>query len=149
MKLIHSTLMHVRWKDLDAFNHVNNSKYLSYLEESRLEWMLATPGLSLNDPVYPVMVASQLNYRRPIHWPNDIRINLYAEKVGNTSVTIAHTMTDPNDDSILYCDGNITAVWVDGETHKPVALPDAVRKSGIEQEAAGSQPARAVAQIAA
>ena len=26
----------LRWRDLDAFNHVNNSKYLSYLEEARL-----------------------------------------------------------------------------------------------------------------
>ncbi|MBW3551311.1 MAG: ABC transporter permease subunit, partial [Proteobacteria bacterium] len=30
--------MPVRWRDLDAFNHVNNSKYLSYLEEARLRF---------------------------------------------------------------------------------------------------------------
>ena len=30
----------VRWRDLDAFNHVNNSKFLSYLEEARLRWMI-------------------------------------------------------------------------------------------------------------
>ncbi|MGO4780308.1 acyl-CoA thioesterase, partial [Lysobacter sp. 2RAB21] len=30
----------VRWRDLDAFNHVNNSQFLSYLEEARLRWMV-------------------------------------------------------------------------------------------------------------
>ena len=129
MKRIHSTLMPVRWKDLDAFNHVNNSKYLSYLEEARLEWMLATPGIALDDPTYPVMVASQLNYRRPIHWPNTVRIDLYAEKIGNSSVTIAHRIVAQDDSDVLYCDGNIVAVWVDGETHQPVALPAPVRES--------------------
>ena len=38
----------VRWRDLDAFNHVNNSKYLSYLEEARLQWMLTMPGQGLD-----------------------------------------------------------------------------------------------------
>ncbi|MDN5925229.1 MAG: thioesterase, partial [Xanthomonadales bacterium] len=27
----------VRWRDLDAFNHVNNSNFLTYLEEARLQ----------------------------------------------------------------------------------------------------------------
>ena len=30
----------VRWRDLDAFNHVNNSSYLTYLEEARLQWLV-------------------------------------------------------------------------------------------------------------
>lgn len=129
MKLIHSTMMPVRWRDLDAFNHVNNSTYLSYLEEARLEWMLATPDLSLQDATYPVMVASQLNYRRPIHWPNQVRIDLFAERIGTSSVTIAHRIVDSADSDILYCDGNIVAVWVDGQTHQPALLPDPVRNA--------------------
>src|SRR5690606_41378184 len=55
--------MPVRWRDLDAFNHVNNSKYLSYLEEARLHWMMTVPGMGMDDHVAPVVAAAQLNYR--------------------------------------------------------------------------------------
>lgn len=29
----------IRWRDLDAFNHVNNAVYLTYLEEARDSWL--------------------------------------------------------------------------------------------------------------
>jgi acyl-CoA thioester hydrolase len=29
----------IRWRDLDAFNHVNNAVYLTYLEEARDGWL--------------------------------------------------------------------------------------------------------------
>src|SRR3546814_7596641 len=28
----------LRWRDLDAFNHVNNSTFMTYLEEARIRW---------------------------------------------------------------------------------------------------------------
>lgn len=33
--LLYTASISVRWRDLDAFNHVNNSSYLTFLEESR------------------------------------------------------------------------------------------------------------------
>lgn len=36
--------MSVRWRDMDAMGHVNNAKYVSYLEEARVRWMLGVPG---------------------------------------------------------------------------------------------------------
>lgn len=120
---IFETPLHVRWKDLDAFNHVNNSKYLSYLEEARLIWMTSFTSLSLDDPSHPVMVASQLNYKMPIEWPNNVTVELYADKIGNSSVTIGHRIVKTDDRSVLYCDGSIVAVWVSKEDGKPVPLP--------------------------
>ena len=88
----------VRWRDLDAFNHVNNSKYLSYLEEARLRWMLGVPGQGLDDHVAPVVAAANLNYRRPIEWPAEVDIELFVERLGNTSVSIGHRIVDAKDD---------------------------------------------------
>lgn len=119
----------VRWRDLDAFNHVNNSKYLSYLEEARLRWMLSVPGQGLDDHVAPVVAAASLNYRRPIEWPAEVEIELFVERLGNTSVTIGHRIVAANDDSVLYCDGNVVMVWIDRETGRAAPLPEAVRLS--------------------
>ncbi len=119
----------VRWRDLDAFNHVNNSKYLSYLEEARLRWMLSVPGQGLDEHVAPVVAAANLNYRRPIEWPAQLDIELFVERLGNTSVTIGHRIIDANDDSVLYCDGNVVMVWIDRGTGRAAQLPEAVRVS--------------------
>ncbi|GAB3749642.1 hypothetical protein GCM10028795_14950 [Lysobacter olei] len=124
--LIHVPLG-VRWRDLDAFNHVNNSKYLSYLEEARLQWMLTMPGQGLDDHVAPVVAAANLNYRRPIEWPNEVMVELFVERLGNTSVTIGHRIVARNDASVLYCDGNVVLVWIDRGTGAAAPLPAEVR----------------------
>jgi len=117
----------VRWRDLDAFNHVNNSKYLSYLEEARLRWMLAMPGMGMDDDVAPVVAASNLNYRRPIEWPADVVIELFVERIGGSSLTIGHRIVDSKDGRTLYCDGNVVMVWIDRNSGRSAPLPESVR----------------------
>lgn len=121
------TPMTVRWRDLDAFNHVNNSKYLSYLEEARLRWMLSVPGQGLDDGIAPVVAAAHLNYRRPIEWPAEIAIELYVERLGNTSLSIGHRIVAADDRNTLYCDGYVVMVWIDRSTGQAAPLPAAVR----------------------
>ncbi len=121
--------MPVRWRDLDAFNHVNNSQYLSYLEEARLQWMLTLPGQGMDEHVAPVVAAANLNYRRPIAWPNELAIELFVERLGNTSVSISHRIAAADDAAVLYCDGNTVLVWIDRDSGRAAALPDAVREA--------------------
>jgi len=117
----------VRWRDLDAFNHVNNSKFLSYLEEARLRWMVTLPGEWIDENVAPVVAAAHVNYRRPIEWPNEIVVELFVERLGNTSLTIGHRILDRDDDTVLFADGNVVMVWIDKQRGQPAALPEAVR----------------------
>lgn len=119
----------VRWRDLDAFNHVNNSKFLSYLEEARLRWMVTLPGHGMDEHVAPVVAAAHLNYRRPIEWPNEIDIELFVERLGNTSLSIGHRIVGADDPSALYCEGNVVMVWIHRETGQPSALPEPVRRA--------------------
>lgn len=119
----------VRWRDLDAFNHVNNSKFLSYLEEARLRWMVTLPGHGMDEHVAPVVAAAHLNYRRPIEWPNEIDIELFVERLGNTSLSIGHRIVGASDPGAVYCDGNVVMVWIHRETGQPAALPEPVRRA--------------------
>jgi hypothetical protein len=52
----------LRWRDLDAFNHVNNSNFLTYLEEARIRWFASWNGEWVNDVMAPLLAAVQLNY---------------------------------------------------------------------------------------
>lgn len=118
--------MHVRWRDLDAFSHVNNSSFLTYIEEARLTWFQSLPGPWLSEESAPVLAATHVNYRRPIEWPAELDVELYAERLGNTSLTVAHRIVG-RDDGTLYSDGYSVLVWIDRREGKPSAIPAAVR----------------------
>ena len=119
----------VRWRDLDAFNHVNNSNFLTYLEEARLQWLKGVPGPWFDAHSMPLLAAAELNYRAPIEWPASIVVELSCERLGNSSITIGHRIVDGGDLQKLYCDGRTVLVWADPTTGKPVPLPDAIRSA--------------------
>jgi len=117
----------VRWRDLDAFNHVNNSNYLTYLEEARLQWLKHVPGPWFDEQSMPVLAASEINYRFPIEWPAQLSVELFCLRLGNSSMTIGHRIVDAGQPEKLYSDGHVVMVWMNPHTGKPVALPQAIR----------------------
>ena len=127
MPLLAALTIPVRWRDLDAFNHANNSTYLTWIEETRLHWMANLPGEWMNASYSPLLAAVHVNYRRAVNWPASIIVELYCERLGKTSVTIAHRIVDASDREVLYSDGQSVMVWVDPATGKPVPLPEVVR----------------------
>ena len=116
----------VRWRDLDAFNHVNNASYLTYLEEARLQWLAQVPGRWHDEHCMPVLAASTVNYRLPIEWPSELRIRLFCQRLGNSSLTIAHHILAADDDR-LYSDGHVVIVWIDPGRGTTLPVPQAIR----------------------
>ncbi|MFC7300468.1 acyl-CoA thioesterase [Cognatiluteimonas weifangensis] len=118
-----------RWRDLDAFDHVNNSNFLTYLEEARIQWFASLRKPWMSDATAPLLAAVQINYRRPIAYPSQIVVELFVERVGSTSVTIGHRIVAA-DGTTLHADGHVVMVWIDRASGQPVALPEAVRELG-------------------
>lgn len=114
-----------RWRDLDAFGHVNNSNFLTYLEEARIRWFETFDGQWVNDAIAPLLAAVQLNYRAPIDYPSSISVELFAQRIGTTSLTVGHYIRSA-DGGVLHADGHVVMVWIDRETGRPIALPQLV-----------------------
>lgn len=127
--LLSTAAISVRWRDLDAFNHVNNSVFLTYLEEARLQWLKDVPGPWFDAHAMPVLAASSLNYRLPIEWPASLVVELRCTRVGGSSVTLAHRIRDANAPGRLYCDGDVTLVWMDPASGRSVPLPQSIRSA--------------------
>ena len=130
-KLLFVASLGVRWRDLDAFNHVNNSNFLTYLEEARLQWLEQVHDW-FSETSMPVLAASELQYRRPIPWPASLHVELRCIRLGNSSITIAHRIVDASKPDCLYCDGNVVMVWMNPATGKPVPLPPSIRAAAAE-----------------
>ena len=117
----------LRWSDLDAFNHVNNARYLTFVEQARIEWLETIGEPWVTDEYGPVLAQTLLNYKLPIEYPASIFVELFTAKLGNSSVTIGHRIVDQQDESKLYSDGNVVVVWMDTQTGHSAPLPAAIR----------------------
>lgn len=115
----------LRWSDLDAFNHVNNARYLTFIEQARIEWLegIAEPWVTAE--YGPVLAQTLMNYRLPIEYPASIFVELFTARLGNSSVTIGHRIVAG--DGTLHCDGHAVVVWIDRASGKPRPLPEGVR----------------------
>src|SRR3546814_1537101 len=102
----------LRWRDLDAFNHVNNSTFMTYLEEARIRWFESLDEAWVTEQTAPLLAAVQMNYRVPIPYPAEVIVELFADRVGNSSVTIGHTIASA-DGATAYADGHVVMVWID------------------------------------
>ena len=91
-----------RWRDLDAFNHVNNSNFLTYLEEARIQWFASLRKPWVTADTAPLLAAVHINYKAPVPYPSKLRVELHA-------------------------DGYVVMVWIDRASGKPVPLPELVR----------------------
>jgi len=125
--LLYRLPMPVRWRDLDAFEHVNNANFLTYLEEARLAWMGSLPGPWMDERCAPLLASVQIDYRRPIEWPASIVVELRLDKLGRSSLRLAHRIVAADDEACVYADGNTTMVWVARDGSGPVSVPATVR----------------------
>jgi acyl-CoA thioester hydrolase len=125
-RVVYAMDTEVRWRDMDAFDHVNNASYLGYIEEARVRWFSALSTDWAGEAAAPILAAVTLNYRRPITWPETLRVELLVERIGNKSLTLGHRIIAAGGGETLYCDGNTVLVWVNREGQS-VLLPESVR----------------------
>ena len=121
------TPVSLRWSDLDAFNHVNNSRYLTFLEQARIEWFETLDEPWMDDQSAPVVASATLNFKRPIAYPAQVAVELFTDRLGTSSVVIGHRIVAA--DGTVHCDGHVVAVWVDRQTGKPTPLQPGVRRA--------------------
>src|SRR5690606_17993327 len=116
-----------RWRDLDAFNHVNNSNFLTYLEEARIRMFASLGKPWFDEHMAPLLAAGHSNHRAPTAYPSELVVELYADRVGNSTGTVGHRIVDAGDGR-LYPDGHVVMVWIDRASGKPTALPESSRE---------------------
>ena len=101
----------VRFRDCDALGHVNNSVYLTYLEQTRLHYWRALWGFGSAQSTAPgvIMARAEIDYRRP----------------GTTSFTYSYDIT--NEDGALVASARTVQVMYDYAQSKPVPIPTDIR----------------------
>lgn len=123
----HFTAITTRWMDNDAYGHINNVVYYSFIDTVVNEYLIAQGGLDIaNSTVIGLMVETHCNYFAPIAYPDKIRAGLRVSRLGTSSVTYEIGIFR-NDETTASAQGHAVHVFVDRATNKPVALPEKLK----------------------
>jgi acyl-CoA thioester hydrolase len=127
-KLVYEMVIPIRWGDMDAMGHVNNTVYFRYLETVRLDWMQHSGGLPASSGEGPVIVNAFCNFIRQLEYPGDVLARHYVANPGRTSFETYATLERTDDPGVLYASGGAKMVWIDYPRKKAVPLPDWLRQ---------------------
>jgi acyl-CoA thioester hydrolase len=87
----------VRWDDMDAFGHVNNVTFLTYMQEARTAMLFGGDAAEqIPDLIKGVVVARhEIDYRRPLEWrPEPIEVDVWTAIVKPSSFTLRYEIRD-------------------------------------------------------
>lgn len=121
--MTHKTRIKVRGYHLDFYGHVNNARYLEFLEEARWSFLEGTIDLAdwQNKGLGFVVAAITINYRRTVGLNAVLEVGTEVAKVGGKSGVVHQEVIDTTGGRTA-ADADVTFVIVDLKSGKPVAL---------------------------
>jgi acyl-CoA thioester hydrolase len=129
IKLVHTETMQMRWGDMDAMMHVNNTVYFRYMEQARISWIETWGvGTTAQGDEGPVIANASCQFKRPLKYPGGVEVRVYAGKIGRSSLPTYYEMRRTDDPETVYATGEALFVWFSNATGKPAAFPDTVRR---------------------
>ena len=117
----------VAWGDMDALGHVNNAVYFRYMETARLAYMHACGWDVVAEPrVVYVLAGVEARFRRPVVFPDTLRIGSRPVELGEHHVLLDHVMTSERLATVCTT-GRSHLVAFDRETGRKTTVPAGVR----------------------
>lgn len=117
---------HVRFGDIDSLGHVNNCKYLTFLEDARVAMFFTDPVREGREPLRGLVVARhEIDYRRPLLFgPDPVRVRTRVTEIRAASFRLAHEIRD---DEHVYARASSVIVGYDVEQGRTRRLSDRER----------------------
>lgn len=126
-KRVHAMRIPIRWGDMDALGHVNNTVYFRFLESARIEWLREVGFVPDPQGQGPVIVNAFCNFYRQLEYPGDVLLTMYVSDPARTTFETWATLARADEPELICAAGGATTIWVDFRAQKAVALPDWIR----------------------
>jgi acyl-CoA thioester hydrolase len=115
----------LRFRDLDAYGHVNNAAYFTLLESARVKFLqqLYPQGLE-SGPLFLVARAA-CDFKRPMGLEEGVIVRLRASRFGRSSFYLTYEVLSK--EGTLHAEAETRMVCVDRQTHRPTSVPSEFR----------------------
>ena len=129
------TKIPVLWGDMDGFGHVNNIIYLKWCETSRIELFRSIWNYKIGNMeevlerggIGPILANFNMDYKYPVKYPDEIKIETYLTHIGNSSMGIGHELFSQNNDK-LVAKANSVVVMLNYISNDKVIIGDKDRE---------------------
>jgi acyl-CoA thioester hydrolase len=123
-----SIMATVRFSDLDSLGHVNNAVYLSYFEESRVQYFRRLLGLDDRDSTRLGIIVLEIRctFKTPVYYGQTLKVFSRISWMKNKSMEMQYLATDVNDGRVV-AEGSSILVAYDYSIRQTVEIPDATR----------------------
>jgi acyl-CoA thioester hydrolase len=126
-KFVYALRMPLRWGDMDALGHVNNTVYFRYMEHARIEWFREIGCEPDPGGEGPVIINAHCTFIRQLKYPGDIEVMTYAGAPGRSSFEMYYEIRRIDQPEIVAAEGRTKVVWVNFPAEKSAPLPDRIR----------------------
>ena len=135
----HRTTLQVRFRDIDAFAHVNNAVFFSYVEQARIRYLLDVlqPGVDF-DRLPLILARVELDYRSPIAFGEDVTVETRVDRVGRSSFGMSHRML-AGPEGRLVGDVHTVLVTYDYSNARSMPVPEGWRERFAAHEGRTSE----------
>ena len=133
----HKTDVDVRFHDLDALGHVNNARYLNYLEQARLTYAKEVLGWDGKLQTLSLIIANvTIDYVQPIHLGDTLDLWTRVSRLGNKSFDLEYVfiVTPLGGEPTLSAKAKTTVVTFDYNENKTVPIHTAWREAMLAYE---------------
>ncbi|MFM7341621.1 MAG: acyl-CoA thioesterase [Betaproteobacteria bacterium] len=127
-KWLYEMRLPVRWGDMDAMGHLNNTSYFRYMETIRIDWLNSFNQVPAADREGIVIVNAFCNFYKQLEYPGQVLLKMYASDPGRTTFETWVTMERADAPGFVHAAGGATTMWVDFPNQKALPLPDWLRE---------------------
>jgi len=121
----------VRSSHIDMFGHVNNARYVEFLEWDRVQ-MAKDYGIDflgmVEKGIGPAVIHLEINYRKESSMDDILMIDTQGVELKNNKAGIIKQTITNKKSGELICDALVTFVMFDLQQRKSVPMPDSMKK---------------------
>ncbi|MGO4317964.1 thioesterase family protein [Agrobacterium sp. MCAB5] len=125
--------LQMRWGDMDAAGHLNNTVYFRFMEQIRITWF---EGLGLLGDVGhgegPVIVDAAAAFLRQLSYPGDVLVTMSVGLPGRSSFDTRYKLSRADEPEKICATGSARCVWIDFSRQKSVPMPDSLRNTLLQ-----------------
>jgi len=118
------------WRDMDAYQHVNNAVYFRYFEDVRMAFFESAGITQLKDrtQVGPILASTRCDFRAPLEFPDRIEVGTAIEDLQSKRFTMKYAVWSEAKRR-LAAEGEGLIVYYDYRAGRSCEIPHAVREA--------------------
>jgi acyl-CoA thioester hydrolase len=118
--MTHEKRVEIRWSDVDAYMHVNNAVYATYLEECRDEWVERALGAA-GDSRDLVLARVAIDFRRELRLEDEeVVVSCALTRIGNSSLALHEEIRTRDGELAAEADAVLVARDREGGRSRPL-----------------------------